>query len=79
MALALFADAVFAAAADVGFEKVQIANGAEPPLTVGIWYPTDAATAEHRLGEFTQTVAQTAPVVGRGLPLVVLSHGGGGS
>ena len=45
-------------AADVGFEEVKIANGAEPPLTAGVWYPTAAA--------------------GSGLPLVVMSHGGGG-
>jgi predicted dienelactone hydrolase len=69
----------FAVAANVGFEKVEIANGAEPPLTAGIWYPTDAPTADHRLGEFTQTVAPGASVAGRGLPLVVLSHGGAGS
>ena len=63
----------------VGFEEVHIANGAEPPLTVGIWYPTNVPGAEHPLGLFTQIVAPDAPVLGRNLPLVVLSHGGGGS
>lgn len=67
------------AAANVGFEEVKIANGAEPPLAVGIWYPTDAPAAEHGLETFTQAVAPGAPVAGHGLPLVVLSHGGGGS
>jgi predicted dienelactone hydrolase len=67
------------AAANVGFEKVKITNGSEPPLTVGIWYPTDAPEAAHGFGPFTQIVAPGAPVVGRGLPLVELSHGGGGS
>lgn len=65
--------------ANVGFEEVRIPNGAEPPLTAGIWYPTDAPAAEHGLDSFTQTVAPDAPVAGRDLPLVVLSHGGGGS
>ncbi|WP_250516919.1 dienelactone hydrolase [Caballeronia sp. INDeC2] len=44
--------AIFAApslAANVGFEEVRIANGAEPPLTVGIWYPTDAPVAGNGL------------------------------
>jgi predicted dienelactone hydrolase len=84
-AVALVANGTFAVAANigfeanVGFEKVEIANGAEPPLTAGIWYPTDMPTARHRLGEFTQTVASGASVAGYGLPLVVLSHGGAGS
>ncbi len=65
-------------AANVGFEEVKIGNGAEAPLTVGIWYPTDAPGTAHALGSFTQTVAPGAPVAGQGLPLVVMSHGGGG-
>ncbi|CAN7212041.1 alpha/beta hydrolase family protein [Paraburkholderia sp. SIMBA_054] len=65
-------------AANVGFEEVKIANGTEPPLTVGIWYPTNAAAAEQTVGNVTETVARDAPIAGRGLPLVVISHGGGG-
>lgn len=70
--------AVPALAADVGFEEVKIANGAEPPLTAGIWYPTNAQATPHSLGNFTQTVAPGAPIAGHRLPLVVMSHGGGG-
>ncbi|WP_085488235.1 alpha/beta hydrolase family protein [Paraburkholderia susongensis] len=65
-------------AADVGFEEVKIANGTEPPLTAGIWYPTNAPATPHALGAFTQTVAPGAPIAGSHLPLVVISHGGGG-
>ncbi len=64
-------------AADVGFEEVKISNGAEPPLTAGIWYPTAAPATPHALGNVTQTVAPDAPIMGDRLPLVVLSHGGG--
>jgi len=67
-----------ARAADVGFEEVRIAMGAEPPLTAGIWYPTDAPATPHSLGDATQTVAPGGPVAGRRLPLIVMSHGGGG-
>ncbi|MGF6240294.1 putative dienelactone hydrolase [Paraburkholderia sp. GAS38] len=74
--LTLFAAPAFAA--NVGFEEVRITNGDEPPLTVGIWYPTDAPATQHPLGYFTQTVAPGAPIAGRDLPLVVMSHGGGG-
>jgi predicted dienelactone hydrolase len=64
-------------AANVGFERVEIPNGGEPPLAAGIWYPTDAPATPHALGDFTQTVAPDAPVAGNGLALVVMSHGGG--
>ncbi len=63
----------------VGFQTIQVPNGAEPPLTGGVWYPTDAPATAHSLGFFTQTVAPGAPLLGRRLPLVVLSHGGGAS
>lgn len=67
-----------ALAASAGFEEIKIANGEEPPLAIGVWYPTDAPETKQRLGDFSQNVAPLAAVAGRGLPLVVLSHGGGG-
>jgi len=67
-----------ALAANVGFEEVDIADGAESPLVAGIWYPTDAPTTEHSMGSFTQIVAPHATVEGGRHPLVVMSHGGGG-
>jgi predicted dienelactone hydrolase len=45
----------------VGFTKVSVPYGDEPPLVVGVWYPT------------------RPPAPGCHRPLVVLSHGGGGS
>lgn len=67
-------------APNVGFEELHIADGAEKPLAVGVWYPTSAPSAPQQLGPFViQTVALAAPVAGRRLPLVVISHGGGGS
>ncbi|WP_374729899.1 alpha/beta hydrolase family protein, partial [Caballeronia terrestris] len=81
VALTAFALALFAApsfATNVGFMEVKIANGTEPPLTVGIWYPTNAPAIEHSLGNNTQLVAQGAPIEGHDLPLIVMSHGGGG-
>ena len=49
------------AGTDIGFQELRIPNGPEPPLTVGVWAPTDA------------------PRPGRRWPLIVFSHGGGGS
>jgi predicted dienelactone hydrolase len=65
-------------AANVGFDELTIANGAESRLVVGIWYPTNAPTTEHSLGGFTQVVARGGAIEGRSLPLVLMSHGGGG-
>lgn len=85
MRLLLIYGAIFVAlalparAANVGFEEVKISNGTEPPLDGGIWYPTEEPANEHRLAAFKQIVAPGAAVLGQGLPLIVLSHGGGGS
>jgi predicted dienelactone hydrolase len=49
------------------------------PLEAGIWYPSEAPAASQALGLYRQTVATNGLVVGRGLPLVVMSHGTGGS
>ena len=48
----------------VGFEEVKILNGAEPPLTAGIWYPVAAGSNEVIAGRHA---------------LVLMSHGGGGA
>ncbi|TPM27470.1 dienelactone hydrolase [Mesorhizobium sp. B2-3-4] len=63
----------------VGFETVRIPNGAEPPLVAGVWYPTSAEPRDVPLENFTQRVAPSGPVEGSALPLIVISHGGGGS
>ena len=66
-------------ARDVGFQALSIPNGADKPIKIGVWYPTDAAASPQPLGLQTQTVAPDAAVAGTRLPLVVISHGTGGS
>lgn len=63
----------------VGFEAVQIPDGGEAPLAAGIWYPTSAEPRDVPLESFHQRVAPSGPVKGHALPLIVISHGGGGS
>jgi predicted dienelactone hydrolase len=65
-------------ASEVGFQQLTIPDGNDKPLTVGVWYPTNAPASSQALGDFTQTVASGAPVAGEHLPLVVMSHGTGG-
>ncbi len=64
--------------ANVGFSTLRVADGANPPLEVGVWYPTAAPAHPTPVDLFVQDLAPDAPVAGRGLPLVVFSHGNGG-
>ena len=68
------------AEAGVGFQHFDIPDpkgGAA--LEVGVWYPTTATGKPQALELYTQTVAENAPLRGSRLPLVVMSHGHGGS
>lgn len=72
---------LFAAHAEaaVGFQHFTIPDPQGKPIEVGVWYPTDATPRPERLELDSQTVAVDAPVKGDHLPLVVMSHGHGGS
>ncbi len=66
-------------AQSAGFEQVMVPDPGGAALEVGIWYPSKALAAPQRLGLFEQTVADGGTVAGRDLPLIVMSHGTGGS
>lgn len=68
-----------AVAGEVGFQIVSVPDREGAPLQVGVWYPTDAAATPQPLELYSQTVAPGAPPAGRRLPLIVISHGNGGS
>lgn len=63
----------------VGFQALAVADPDDRPLEVGIWYPADAAPGFRLVGLSAQRVASDAPVAGDRLPLVVMSHGNGGT
>jgi len=67
------------AAPEVGFQYLIMSDPLGPPVEVGVWYPTTAKPSVHRLQLFEQNVAEDAPLAGRALPLVVISHGNGAS
>lgn len=62
----------------VGFQVVQAVDLDGRAFIVGVWYPTQARTWPLMLGSLLMDVAHDAPLLGRDLPLVVLSHGNGG-
>jgi predicted dienelactone hydrolase len=76
LAGSLSAQACFAT---VGFQQVVIPDRGGKSMQAGIWYPSNVQTAAHPIGLFSQDVALNAPVQGQGLPLILISHGTGGS
>lgn len=68
-----------AAPVAAGFETLRAADGADQPLEVAVWYPSEASARQVDLGPFTLNIAQGGAVAGQGLPLIVISHGHGGS
>ncbi|GGP21086.1 alpha/beta hydrolase family protein [Silvimonas iriomotensis] len=63
-----------------GFAWISVPADAEGPALKGaVWYPSATAPTALALGPFTLNVAKDAPVQGDQLPLVVMSHGTGGS
>jgi predicted dienelactone hydrolase len=65
--------------ATVGFQYAKVADQDGIPIDLAIWYPSTAEPAAHRLGPVLQTVSLKGAVVGRKLPLIVMSHGSGGA
>ena len=66
-------------AGSVGFTLLQVRDGPNPPIEVGLWYPALGTPRETRVGLFTQALVPDAAPDGRNLPLVVISHGNGGN
>jgi predicted dienelactone hydrolase len=78
LALVALSAAPAQAANNVGFQEITVPDGADKPLVVGVWYPTHAPASDQRQSLFVQHVAPGGPVAGRGLALVVMSHGNNG-
>jgi predicted dienelactone hydrolase len=72
----LFAGASVAA---VGFQQVTVPDRNGKSMPAGIWYPSNVQPTPRVLGMFTQDVAVGGPIAGQGLPLILISHGSGGS
>ncbi|MEO8546001.1 MAG: dienelactone hydrolase family protein [Burkholderiaceae bacterium] len=63
----------------VGFQMVQVPDGAGGSFPVGVWYPTSASPHPTTLiGLQLMNVAPDGVVSGSRLPLILISHGNGG-
>ncbi len=67
-----------ASAAGIAFIKVPAAEGL-PTLEGAVWYPCAALPGEVKVGMSILQATKDCPLEGRNLPLVVVSHGFGGS
>jgi predicted dienelactone hydrolase len=65
--------------ASVGFQQVTVADPQGKPIVVGIRYPSNGTASSEPVGMFTQKVAANGPIIGNHLPLILISHGTGGS
>lgn len=63
-----------------GFKLIEVpASGQLHPLEGAVWYPCTQSTSAVKLGPFVTSVAKNCQVTGENLPLVVISHGRGGT
>ena len=64
-----------------GLQSLNV-DGPQPEratMEVMIWYPSAEKPTDNQIGPFTPHVALIGKIQGRGLPLVVITHGTGGS
>lgn len=66
------------AVATVGFQQFAVPDAAGLPISVFVWYPSNDAATTQQLGGFDQTVSVNGHVLGRALPMILISHGTGG-
>ncbi|MBU1361555.1 MAG: dienelactone hydrolase [Gammaproteobacteria bacterium] len=62
-----------------GFQHGRAADPEGKPLEIGIWYPSEDAVRPVTMGPTTMSIAVDGVARGKALPLVVMSHGTGGS
>ncbi|QBR02148.1 alpha/beta hydrolase family protein [Paraburkholderia pallida] len=63
-----------------GFRLIEIpGSGSLQPLNGAVWYPCNQTPGDEKVGPFVLSVAKDCPVTGEKLPLVVISHGRGGT
>ena len=62
-----------------GFQHGFVVDPEGKPLEIGIWYPSQVAALPIQMGPTTMSVAVNGQIQGTALPLVMMSHGSGGS
>ena len=63
----------------VGFQKISVPDPQGRPLSVVIWFPSVGRAVSVQVGPFQQMVVPEGVISGQRLPVVLISHGTGGS
>jgi predicted dienelactone hydrolase len=79
--LALVAAVLLAAspAGAVGFQYAKATDSDDQTIDLAVWYPSEAPVSAQPIGLFTQNVAFYGAITAHFFPLIVISHGTGGS
>ena len=65
--------------ATVGFQQLSVPDPPGKALSVAVWFPSIGKAVPVSIGPFQQMVVPNGTITGMGLPLVLISHGTGGS
>jgi predicted dienelactone hydrolase len=63
----------------VGFQQLSVPDPPGKALSVAVWFPSVGKPALMPVGPFQQMVVPDGTITGTGLPMVLISHGTGGS
>jgi len=63
----------------VGFQQLSVPDPPGKALSVAVWFPSVGKPVSVSFGPFQQMVVPDGTITGTGLPLVLISHGTGGS
>jgi predicted dienelactone hydrolase len=63
----------------VGFQQLSVADPPGKAISVAVWFPSGGKAISVSVGPFRQMVVPNGTITGTGLPLVLISHGTGGS
>jgi predicted dienelactone hydrolase len=63
----------------VGFEQLSVPDPAGKALSVAVWFPSVGTPVSVSVGPYQQLVVPNGRITGTRLPLVLISHGTGGS
>lgn len=63
----------------VGFQQLSVPDPSGKELSVAVWFPSVGKPVSVSIGPFQQMVVPDGTITGTGLPLVLVSHGTGGS
>lgn len=63
----------------IGFQQLTVPDSEGKAISVAVWYPSGGTAVSESIGSFRQVVSADGPISGTASPLILISHGTGGS